>query len=143
MTTQTATPFALPGADTQIEIPAAARDFVKRSTATAKQGADKLHAGAERVNTAVQGTLAASLAGSYDFNKLVLQNAYSNVQSVLGMFEKLAGAKCLGEATQIQLDFVRDYGRTSIEQVRETASALGKAVTGTVNAARDGFKTAA
>lgn len=138
-----ANPFTVPGADTQLGIPDAARDFVKRGTATAKQGADKLHAGAERVNTAIQGALAASLAGSSDLNKLVLQNAYSNVQSVIGMFEKLAGAKCMGDAAQIQLDFVRDYGRNSIEQVRETASAFGKAVTGTVTAARDGFKTAA
>jgi hypothetical protein len=122
-----------------IEVPSAAREFVKRNAVSAKDGAAKVHAGAERLNTAIQTALVASVAGSTEVTRQVMQNTYANFAALFTTVEKLANAKCLGEATQIHLDFIRDNGRANVEQVRETAATVRKAFTDTYAAARDGF----
>lgn len=116
-----------PGAtivDAISQLPAAARDFVQRSAATAKDRAASAHAGAEHVATALQDAVTVSVNGYALLGRSLLQGAYQNVEATLGMIEKLAGAKCLGDATGVYLDFIRDYGKANVEQVRATADII-------------------
>ncbi len=131
-----------PGAtivDAISQIPAVARDFVQRTAATAKDRAASAHSGAEQVATALQDAVNVSVNGYALVGRSLLQGAYQNVESTLGMVEKLAGAKCLGDATGVYLDFIRDYGKANVEQVRATADIIRKSYTDGDKAVRSVF----
>lgn len=113
-------------ADAVSQIPASAREFVLRTTATAKDRAASAHAGAEQVSTALQDAATVSMNGYALVGRSLMQGAYQNVELTLGMIEKLAGAKCLGDAIGVQLDFIRDYGKANVEQFRATADVIRK-----------------
>ena len=118
-----------PGAtiiDAVTQIPAAARDFVQRTAATAKDRAASAHSGAEQVATALQDAVNVSVNGYALVGRSLMQGAYQNLEATLGMVQKLAGAKCLGDATGVYLDFIRDYGKANVEQFRATADIVRK-----------------
>lgn len=125
------------------QIPAAARDFVQRTAATAKDRAASAHSGAEQVATALQDVVNVSVNGSALIGRSLLQGAYQNVEATLGMVQKLAGAKCLGDATGVYLDFIRDYGKANVEQFRATADLVRKSYVDGDKAVRGAFKKAA
>ncbi|HJQ59853.1 MAG TPA: phasin family protein [Vineibacter sp.] len=138
--------FTNPGAaitDAVSKIPAAARDFVQRSAATAKGRVASAHAGAGQAVTAMQDIATVSVSGSALVGRTLLEGAYQNVESTLGMIEKLAGAKCLGDAVSIQLDFVRDYGKAQVEQVRKVAGVVTENFANRDKAVRGAFAKAA
>ena len=128
--------------DITVQIPGAAREFVRRSAADARTRTAGLQAGAAQLVGAVQDAVNVSVSGSAILGQTLLQHAFQNVEATLGMFEKLAGAKCLGDAASIHLDFVRDYGKNSVEQVRETAEIVRKGLTDSGNAVRGVFAKA-
>jgi hypothetical protein len=138
MTDQTTNPGATI-VDAVSQIPAAARDFVQRTAATAKDRAASAHAGAEHVATALQDAVNVSVNGYALVGRSLLQGAYQNVEATLGMVEKLAGAKCLGDATGVYLDFIRDYGKANVEQVRATADIIRKSYANGDKAVRTAF----
>ncbi len=80
-----------------------------------------------------------SVNGYALLGRSLLQGAYQNVEATLGMIEKLAGAKCLGDATGVYLDFIRDYGKANVEQVREIADIARKGYGEIEKAVRDGY----
>jgi hypothetical protein len=134
--------FPYPGAtisDAVSKIPAAARDFVQRSTATAKDRAASAHAGAGKAVTALQDIATVSVNGTALVRRTLLDSAYQNVESTLGMIEKLAGATSLSEAMGIQLDFARNYGKAYAEQVRKVAEVVTKNYADGRQVARDAF----
>ena len=128
--------------DVAAQLPGAARDFVRRSAADARSRAAGIQSGATQVVGAMQDAVNVSVSGSALLSRTLLQHAFQNVEATLGMFEKLAGAKCMGDAANIQLDFIRDYGKTSVEQVRETADVVRKSLTESGNAVRGVFTKA-
>ena len=138
MTDKTTTPGATI-VDAFTQIPAAARDFVQRTAATAKDRAASAQAGAEHVATALQDAVNVSVNGYALLGRSLLQGAYQNVEATLGMVEKLAGAKCLGDATGVYLDFIRDYGKANVEQVRATADIIRKGYADSDKAVRGVF----
>lgn len=138
MTDKTTNPGAT-ALDAIYQIPAAARDFVQRTAATAKDRAASVHSGAEQVATALQDVVTVSVNGSALIGRSLLQGAYQNVESTLGMVQKLAGAKCLGDAIGVQLDFIRDYGKANVEQFRATAELVRKSYTDGDKAVRGAF----
>ncbi|HEX2887668.1 phasin family protein [Vineibacter terrae] len=139
MTDKTPNPGAAV-ADAFAQIPAAARDFVQRTAATAKDRAASAHSGAEQVATALQDAVNVSVNGYALVGRSLLQGAHQNVEATLGMIEKLAGAKCLGDAIGVHLDFWRDYGKANVEQVRATAEVVRKSYADSDKAVRGIFK---
>jgi len=121
------------------QIPGAARELLRRGAADARARATDLQSRAAHVAVAIQDAAGVSLSGSALLGQTLLQNAFHNAAATIGMVEKLAGAKCLGEAVNIQLDFVRDYGRTAVEQVRETAGIVQKSFSDSGTAVRGVF----
>lgn len=138
--------FTNPGAtisDAVSQIPAAARDFVQRTAATAKDRAASVHVGAGQAVSALQDIATVSVNGTAQVGRTMLEGVYQNVESTLGMIEKLAGAKCLGDAIGIHLDFVRDYGKAQVEQVRKVADVMTKGLSDGDKAVRGAFAKAA
>lgn len=122
------------GFQNKLEVPAAARDFVKNGAEKTVDGAEKVHAntikfvdGAEKLTSSLVGGYANFLRGALD---LTLANVKASLETV----EKVAGAKSFNEAVQIQADFVRENTAVNFEKAKEAAETLRANVV-------DGFKT--
>ena len=112
---------AIDSVNKKVEVPAAARDFVKRTAATTKQRAEAVHAHAAKAAEGAE-KLATSLVGGYaNFTRSLLDISLANVQHTLATVEKLAGARSLNEAVEVQADFVRESARANVERVRNAA----------------------
>src|SRR5262245_60621881 len=138
MTDKTTTPGATI-VDAISQIPTAARDFVQRTAATAKDRAASAHAGAEHVATALQDAVTVSVNGYALLGRSLLQGAYQNVESTLGMVQKLAGAKCLAEETAVNLASIREYSKANVAHVRAPADIIRKSYTDGDKAVRSAF----
>lgn len=112
---------SLESMQSKIEVPAAARDFVAKSAATAKERAESAHVGAGKFTDKAE-KLTVSLVGGYaNFLRGLLDATYANVQHGLETVEKIAAAKSVGEAAQIQADYVRESAKANFERVRDAA----------------------
>lgn len=123
------------GFQNKMEVPAAARDFVKNGAEKTATGADKVHATSIKLVDGAE-KLTSKLVGGYaNFVRGALDLTLANVKASLNTLEKVAGAKSVSEAVQIQADFVRENTVANLEKVREAAETVRLA-------AVDGFKTA-
>ena len=117
-----------------IEVPAAARDFVKRAASSTKQRAETIHATAAKATEGAE-KLATSLVGGYaDFTRGLLDISLANVQHTLATVEKLAAVRSLNEAVDVQADFVRESVRANVERISNAANTAKSVVA-------DGAKT--
>ena len=118
-----------------MEVPEAARDFVKRAAGTAKDRAADVHAGAEKLTASVETAVAGSVTESAKISRTIQQAIYQDVEAFFNGIDKLASAKSLSEAFQIQNDLVRAQSEVVIGRAKATTEYFGKALT-------DGAKTA-
>ena len=93
----------------KLEIPAAARDFVKRGASTAKDRAESVHGGAAKFANGAETVATKFVAGYANFTRGLLDATFANVQHALSTVEKVAGAQSINEAVQIQADYVALY----------------------------------
>ena len=124
---------AIDSVNKKVEVPAAARDFVKRTAATTKQRAEAVHAHAAKATEGAE-KLATLLVGGYANFTRSLLDSLANIQHTLATVEKLAGARSLNEAVEVQSDFVRESARANVERVRKAADSVKSVVA-------DGAKT--
>lgn len=115
-------------AQSKIEVPAAARDFVKRNASTARERAATVHDGAAKLTEGTEKFAASFVAGYANFTRGLLDATLANVQHALSTVEKVAGAQSINEAVQIQADFVRDNAAANVDRVRGAAETAGTAV---------------
>src|SRR4030081_512267 len=118
-----------------LEVPEAAREFVKRTASTAKDRAADLHAGSEKVTAAIETAVADSVTEAAKISRNIQQAIYQDTEAFFAGIDKLASAKSLNEAVQIQSDMVRARGEAFMSRAKSTTEYLGKLVA-------DGAKTA-
>ncbi|MEM7214321.1 MAG: phasin family protein [Pseudomonadota bacterium] len=105
-----------------------AREFVKRSAATAKERSDNLYEGSTQLNSGLEKALSRAVTGYVGFLGNVAEATHANVTHALTTAEKLAAAKSISEAAQIQADFVRENASANIERVRTAVNATRETV---------------
>ena len=105
-----------------------AREFVKRSAATAKERSDNLYEGSEKLNSGIEKALTRAVTGYVGFLGNIAEATHANVNHALTTAEKLAAAKSLSEAAQIQVDFVRENASANIERVRSAVNTTREVV---------------
>jgi hypothetical protein len=105
----------------KMEVPAAARDFVKRTAATAQERAETVHSGIATATTKVENFATAIVGGYANFARGLVDASLSNVQHALSTVEKVAGAKSLNEVVQIQADYVRESAKANFDRVKNAA----------------------
>jgi hypothetical protein len=105
----------------RLEVPAAAREFVQRSAATAKERAESVHTGASNVTASVEKAMTSLVGGYAGLTRGLIDVTYANVKHALETVEKVAQAQTLGEAVKIQADYVRENARANYDRVREAA----------------------
>ena len=85
-----------------LEVPEAAREFVKKQAETAKVRAADLHAGSEKVTAAIETAVAGSVTEAAKISRNIQQALYQDAEAFFAGIDKLASAKSLSEAAQIQ-----------------------------------------
>jgi phasin len=118
-----------------MEVPEAAREFVKKTAGTAKERAADLHAGSEKVTAAIETAVAGSVSEAAKITRNIQQALYQDAEAFFAGIDKLASAKSINEAVQIQSDMVRSRGEVLVSRAKSTTEYLGKLVA-------DGAKTA-
>jgi phasin len=122
-----------------MEVPEAARDFVKRSANTAKERAADVYAGSEKVTAAIETAVADSVSEAAKISRNIQQALYQDAEAFFAGIDKLASAKSLNEAVQIQSDLARARGEVFISRAKSTTEYLGKLFANGAKTAQDNF----
>jgi phasin len=120
-----------------MEVPEAARDFVKRSANTAKERAADVFAGSEKVTAVIETAVADSVSEAAKISRNIQQALYQDAEAFFAGIDRLASAKSLNEAVQIQSDFARARGEVLVSRAKSTTEYLGKLVAEGAKTAQD------
>jgi phasin len=122
-----------------LEVPEAAREFVKKTAGTAKERAADLHAGSEKVTEAIETAVAGSVSEVAKISRNIQQAIYQDTEAFFAGIDRLASAKSLNEAVEIQSDMVRARGEVLMSRAKSTTEYLGKLVADGAKTAQDNF----
>jgi phasin len=122
-----------------MEVPEAAREFVKKTAGTAKDRAADLHAGSEKVTAAIETAVAGSVTEAAKISRNIQDALYQDAEAFFAGIDRLASAKSLNEAVQIQSDMVRARGEVFMSRAKSTTEYLGKLVADGAKTAQDNF----
>jgi phasin len=122
-----------------LEVPEAAREFVKKQAETAKVRAADLHAGTEKVTAAIETAVTGSVTEAAKISRNIQQAIYQDAEAFFAGIDKLASAKSLNEAVQIQSDMIRARGEVFVSRAKSTTEYLGKLVADSAKTAQDNF----
>ena len=122
-----------------LEVPEAAREFVKKTAGTAKERAADLYAGSEKATDVIETAVANSVSEAAKISRAIQQALYQDVEAFFAGIDKLASAKSLNEAVQIQSDMVRARGEVLVSRAKSTTEYLGKLVADGAKTAQDNF----
>jgi phasin len=122
-----------------MEVPEAAREFVKKTANTAKDRAAEAFAGSEKVTAAIETAAADSVSEAAKISRNIQQALYQDAEAFFAGIEKLASAKSLNEAVQIQSDMARARGEVLVSRAKATTEYLGQLVANGAKNAQDNF----
>jgi phasin len=122
-----------------LEVPEAAREFVKKQAETAKERVADLHAGSEKVTDAIETAVAGSVSEAAKISRTIQQAFYQDTEAFFAGIDKLASAKSINEAVQIQSDMLRSRGEVLVSRAKLTTEYLGKLVADGAKTAQDNF----
>src|SRR5712672_1373659 len=122
-----------------MEVPEAAREFVKKTANTAKDRAADVFAGSEKVTAAIETAAADSVSEAAKISRNIQQALYQDAEAFFAGIDRLASAKSLNEAVQIQSDLVRERGEVLIQRAKSTSEYLGQLVANGAKTAQDNF----
>ena len=122
-----------------LEVPEAAREFVKKQAETAKERAADLHAGSEKVTAAIETAVAGSVSEAAKISRNIQDALYQDAEAFFAGIDKLASAKSLNEAVQIQSDMLRARGEVLVSRAKASTEYLGKLVADGAKTAQDNF----
>ncbi len=122
-----------------MEVPEAARDFVKRAANNAKERAADVYAGSEKVTTAIETAVADSITEVAKITRNIQQAVYEDAEAFFTGLDKLASAKTINEAVQIQSDLARARGEAFVSRAKSSTEYFGKLVANGAKTAQDNF----
>jgi phasin len=122
-----------------LEVPEAAREFVKKSANTAKDRAAEVFAGSERVTAAVENAVTESVTEAGKISRNIQQAIYDDAQAFFAGIDKLASAKSFSEAVEIQSGLLRSRGEVFVSRGKATTDYLGKLAANGAKSAQDNF----
>ena len=131
---------ALDGFQNKFEVPETAREFVKRSAATAKDRSSDLHTGANKVTDAVEKAFVSAVNGLAEVNRKTVEALYQDAQSVFAAIDNLADAQSLSQAYKVYLDYLRQQTKVNLARAEATASFASTKASEGFGAFRDGIE---
>ena len=122
-----------------MEVPEAAREFVKKQTETAKGRAADFYAGSEKATEAFESAVTGSVSEAAKISRNIQQAIYQDTEAFFAGIDKLASAKSLNEAVQIQTEMLRTGGEVFVSRAKASSEYLGKLVADGAKTAQDNF----
>ena len=122
-----------------LEVPEAAREFVKKQAETAKERAADFYAGSEKATDAIESAVAGSVSEVAKISRNIQQALYQDAEAFFAGIDKLASAKSLNEAVQIQSDLLRSRGEVLVSRAKASTEYLSKLVSESAKSAQDNF----
>lgn len=122
-----------------LEVPEAAREFVKKQAETAKERAADFYAGSEKASEVIESAVAGSVSEAAKIGRNIQQAIYQDAEAFFAGVDKLASAKSINEAVQIQSELLRAHGETLVSRAKASSEYLGKLVTEGAKTAQDNF----
>ena len=110
----------------KVQVPEAARDFVKRVATDGTARAETVFAGAEKATVAIQTAVVEQIDETAKISRNIQQAMLEDAQAFFAGIEKLSQAQCLSEAFQIQSEMVRARADVAVARARATADYLGE-----------------
>jgi phasin len=126
-----------------MEVPEAAREFVKKAAGTAKDRAAEIHTGSEKVTSAIETAVAGSVSETAKISRNIQQAVYDDAQALFAGIDKLASAKSLNEAVTIQGDLLRAQGEVVMARAKATTEYFGKLIADSAKTAQENFSKVA
>jgi phasin len=121
------------------DVPDATREFVKRAAGTAKEKAAEAHAGVEKVTAAIETAVTDSVGEVAKISRNIQHALYQDAEAFFAGIDRLASAKSVNEAVQIQSDLARSQGEVLISRAKSATEYLGKLVADSAKTAQDNF----
>ena len=125
-----------------MEVPEPPVTSSRSRPSTAKERAADIHAGSEKVTAAIETAVAGSVTEAAKISRNIQQAIYQDAEAFFAGIDKLASAKSLNEAVQIQSDMVRARGEVFMSRAKSSAEYLGKLVADSAKTAQDNFSKA-
>jgi phasin len=122
-----------------LEVPEAAREFVKKTANTAKDRAAEAFAGSERVTAAIENAVTESVTEAGKISRNIQQAIYEDAEAFFSGIDKLASAKSFSEAVEIQSGLLRARGEAFVSRTKATTDYLGKLAANGAKSAQDNF----
>jgi phasin len=122
-----------------LEVPEAAREFVKKQAETAKERAADFYAGSEKATDAFESAVAGSVSEVAKISRNIQQALYHDTEAFFAGIDRLASAKSINEAVQIQSDLLRSRGEVLMSRAKASTEYLGKLVAEGAKNAQDNF----
>jgi len=122
-----------------MEVPEAAREFVKKTAGTAKERTADFYAGSEKATDAIETAVAGSVSEAAKISRNIQQALYQDAEAFFAGIDKLASAKSFNEAVQIQSDMLRARGELFVSRAKVSSEYLGKLVADGAKTAQDNF----
>jgi phasin len=122
-----------------LEVPEAAREFVKKQAETAKERAADFYAGSEKATDAFESAVAGSVSEVAKISRNIQQALHQDTQAFFAGIDRLASAKSINEAVQIQSDLLRSRGEVLMSRAKASTEYLGKLVAEGAKTAQDNF----
>ena len=122
-----------------LEVPEAAREFVKKTANTAKDRAAEVFAGSERVTAAIENAVSESVTEAGKISRNIQQAIFEDAEAFFSGIDKLASAKSVSEAVEIQSGLLRARGEALVSRAKATTDYLGKLAANSAKSAQDNF----
>jgi phasin len=122
-----------------MEVPESAREFVKKTASTAKERAADAFAGSEKVTAAIETAVAEGVSEAAKISRNIQQAIQQDTAAFFDGLDKLASAKTLSEAAQIQSNLVRERGEAFVSRAKSTTEYFGKLVADGAKSVQDNF----
>ena len=120
-----------------MEVPEAAREFVKKTATTAKDRAADALAGSEKVTAAIETAVADSVSEAAKISRNIQQAMYQDAEAFFEGLDKLASAKSVSEAFQIQSELVRARSEAFVTRAKSSTEYLSKLAANSAKTAQD------
>ena len=120
-----------------MEVPEAAREFVRKTANTAKDRAADAFAGSEKVTAAIETAVADSVSEAAKISRNIQQAMYQDAEAFFEGLDKLASAKSISEAVQIQSEMVRSRSEAFVTRAKSTTEYLSKLAASSAKTAQD------
>ena len=120
-----------------MEVPEAAREFVKKTATTTKDRAADALAGSEKVTAAIETAVADAVSEAAKISRNIQQAMYQDAEAFFEGLDKLASAKTVSEAFQIQSELLRSRSEAFVTRAKSSTEYLSKLAANSAKTAQD------